>query len=113
MDDTGQASKAMLMRTWPNAKGTHTVATAGTPVDVDLKPYMGKTCYFRAITGKIFGRSYHSDGSAPTIVDGEDFDLAAGGVFEELYVSGAEGADDRLTIDSDTSGAELVVLFVG
>lgn len=103
-----KALQSLALRTWPNQKVKFTVTTAGTPVVADISAYVGRTCYFRANGGKIFGARFQNGETAPTLVDGEDFEIADGST-EELVILGDE--DVRLTIDSDTDGAELVVLY--
>lgn len=101
------AAQQMTLRTWPRDKAAHTVATAGTPVEVDLSVHRGRTCFFRATGGMISGRVFSSPATAPTVVVGEDMSIARN-QSEEFYVWG--DANLRLVIDSDTDGAKLVIM---
>ena len=103
--NTSNAEQAMLLRTWPRDKTLlGTVAAAGTPVTADLSLVRGRTCFFKAVGGSIFGRVFQLGDTAPVLVEIEEFTIAAG-ESEELYVWGDENV--RLRIDSDTSGARL------
>lgn len=105
---TTNAEQAMLLRTWPRTKTTiGTVTSAGTPVTADLSVVRGRTCFFRASGGSIFGRVFQVGEAAPVLVAAEDFSIAAGEV-EELYVWG--DGNLRIQIDSDTDGAKLIAL---
>lgn len=106
---TGQAEQSMLLRTWPRTKVTvGTVVTAGTPVTADLSAVRGRTCFFKAVGGTIFGLTFQSGDAAPTLVGAEEFTIADGAT-EELYVWG--DANLRLRMDSDTDGTKLVALY--
>lgn len=106
--NTSNAEQAMLLRTWPRTKTEiGEVVTAGTPVTADLSVVRGRTCFFKAVGGSIFGRVFQLGDTAPVLVAVEDFSIAAG-ASEELYVWG--DANVRVQIDSDTSGAKLFAL---
>ncbi len=106
----GNAQQAMLLRTWPRTKASHTVTTAGTPITVDMTPYLGMTCFFKAVGGSLFGCVFQTPDTPPTLVDGEDFGLISGET-QELYVWG--DANLRLRLDANTDAAKLIVLYDG
>ncbi len=104
----GTAEQEMLLRTWPRTKTLiGTVVSAGTPVVVDLSVLRGKTCFFKAKGGDVFGITYQLGDAVPVIVAGEDFQVDDGKT-EELYVWGDSNL--RLTIDASANGTELFAL---
>lgn len=110
---TGQAEQTMLLRTWPGTKLLlGTVTTAGTPITIDMGPVVGRTCFFKAVGGDVFGLTFQDGGSVPTVVATEDFTIAdsvTGGLSEELFVWGDENL--RLRLDASADGTKLFALF--
>ncbi len=107
--NTGTAEQAMLLRTWPRTKvEVGEVVFAGTPVTADLSAVRGRTCFFKAEGGNVFGLVFQNGDTPPTLVSGEDFQIDDGKM-EELYVWG--DANVRLRIDASVDGTKLFALY--
>lgn len=109
--ETANAEQEMLLRTWPRTKAlVATVTTAGTPVTADLSALglLGKTCFFKAVGGNVFGLTFQNGDTAPTLVEAEDWTIEDSKM-EELYVWG--DADLRLRLDASANGTKLFAFY--